>query len=236
MNTARTIILGLLAGLVAIAVLAMIRPVAPPPPEWKTFDDPSRLLTIRRAATTQIVDQTERALDRIVEDVNLDNVRLVDFMAYLAKESGVNVTADWNGLEAEGVKKESPVTVKLKHVPLRAVFRTVLRDLTNLNDGLTYRAKDNVIRIGPGGGPQSETFVRVYDVQDLLASQWIESAISAMPGLSAATPMNLPTVTEHADVLSKIIQETVDPTCWRDAGGSTGQIYYFNGRLVIKNL
>jgi hypothetical protein len=41
------------------------------------------------------------------------------------------------------------------------------------------------------------------------------------------------TIAEHMDALIKLIQSTIDPTMWRDAGGSEGQISAFETRLII---
>ena len=31
----------------------------------------------------------------------------------------------------------------------------------------------------------------------------------------------------------KLIQDTIDPTTWRDAGGSVGAIHFFDGLLIV---
>ena len=37
------------------------------------------------------------------------------------------------------------------------------------------------------------------------------------------------------DALVKLIQETVDPTSWREAGGTVGGVRAINGQLVVDN-
>jgi general secretion pathway protein D len=41
------------------------------------------------------------------------------------------------------------------------------------------------------------------------------------------------TLQERMDALTKLIQETIDPTSWRDAGGSVGGIRALNGQLIV---
>jgi hypothetical protein len=38
---------------------------------------------------------------------------------------------------------------------------------------------------------------------------------------------------ESAESLTKLIEQTIDPTRWRNAGGSVGSIQVFSGRLVV---
>ncbi|MEZ0265020.1 MAG: type II secretion system protein GspD, partial [Phycisphaerae bacterium] len=52
-------------------------------------------------------------------------------------------------------------------------------------------------------------------------------------GGSSRTDEKTQTLAERMDALVKLIQDTADPTSWRDAGGSVGAVRALNGQLIV---
>jgi hypothetical protein len=66
------------------------------------------------------------------------------------------------------------------------------------------------------------TVIRVYDVRDLVERELV---------LSSKLKKDL--ASDTSDALIRLIQGTIDPTSWRDNGGSIGSIDALGGALVV---
>lgn len=75
--------------------------------------------------------------------------------------------------------------------------------------------------------------MRMYDVTDVTdaAVRRASSALEARTERPYVPPPMIPPPSA-SDQLVYLIEGTIDPTSWRDAGG-TGGIRYFAGRLIV---
>ena len=67
-----------------------------------------------------------RHLERAIPEVRFEEVGLNDVLGFLTDVSGVPIDADWAGLEAAGIARDAPVTLKARDIPmLRAITATM---------------------------------------------------------------------------------------------------------------
>ncbi|HSI33707.1 MAG TPA: hypothetical protein VK986_08975, partial [Tepidisphaeraceae bacterium] len=166
------------------------------------------------------------------EDLAASLARVRDF-------AGVNLVVEWRALEAAGINADAPVTVSVRDLPVRRVLRLILRDVGGGNINLSYAADDGVLTVSTADALWRNTVTRVYDVRDLLVMDWpgdFRGAPLEAFGIHQShppPPEPVATYQERMDSIVRLIQESIDPTTWRNAGGSVGGIHSFGGRLVI---
>jgi general secretion pathway protein D len=107
--------------------------------------------------------EIQRSLSKLVE-VKFQNRPLAEVMDTLGRMSGVNVYLDPQGLNAEGVTSDTPVSLNLTQpISLKSALNLVLSPL-----GLSYVIQNEVLRITSEQTRDSNTHVRVYYVADLV--------------------------------------------------------------------
>jgi beta-lactamase regulating signal transducer with metallopeptidase domain len=109
---------------------------------------------------------TRALLDRRLPQLTFDQVPLSDAIDALRTASGVNVVVNWSALEAAGVKRDAPVTARLRNVPFDKALRIVLSDAAGGKADLHFAADRGVVTVSTRD--ELDTVVtRVYDVRDL---------------------------------------------------------------------
>lgn len=97
-------------------------------------------------------------------DVQFENTPLDEVLRTLADAAGVPVYIDVEGLAAEAMAPDAPVTIQLsKPVSLRAALNLVLQPLR-----LSYVVDDEVLKITSETARRSNTYFETYNVADLV--------------------------------------------------------------------
>jgi hypothetical protein len=141
------------------------------------------------------------------------------------------IDAGLDRIEAAGVDRKTPVTLRLSQVSLRSA----LRETAELAGGGTVRVgwyvgSDGIIRFTTEEQLATQAEMRIYDVRDLIRADFdLPARISADPFFPAGSPTYL----NSMDRLILLLTETVEPVSWRDNGGVVGNIRAFAGRLIV---
>jgi beta-lactamase regulating signal transducer with metallopeptidase domain len=152
-------------------------------------------------------------LDRKLPEVSFDAVPFSDAVDFLRDVTSGNIFVDWRALEAAGIDRNAPVTVRLRDVAFKDALTIILRGLSH---DLYFNAENAVLQIGINAGErQAEMFVRGYEVADLIQ-------MAGDPKSAAAE-------------LAKVIATTVQPDFWRlpDGSGGTGTVSAFGNKVVV---
>jgi general secretion pathway protein D len=97
-------------------------------------------------------------------DVRFNNVSLGEVMQTLSATTGVNIFLDPQGLHAEGVTTDNPISINLTQpVSLRSALNLILNPLR-----LNYSIQNEVLRITSAAVEEQNTYSRVYYVADLV--------------------------------------------------------------------
>jgi uncharacterized membrane protein YgcG len=99
-------------------------------------------------------------------EMRLDGVPLSDALAYLQDVTGVNMSVNWRALEAIGVARDTPVTVRLRNVKVRKALQVILNEAAP--GQLAYYVDQNVLQVTTKELADADMVTRVYDIRDLL--------------------------------------------------------------------
>jgi hypothetical protein len=161
-------------------------------------------------AKDEDVDQALLAqLDRKVPEVNFNGVGFTDVVDFLRDVSGANLVVEWKALEAAGIDRNSPVSLRTRNVKFGRVLDLILSGVSGGTVPIGYSVDDNIIRVSTLEDLDKITDVRAYDVRDIV-------------------PAELP-----MDDLVKMITETVASDSWRESGGTTGAVHVSKHKLIV---
>jgi hypothetical protein len=229
---------GLVAGAVAVLALVLSRPVslrqlpAPPPPSPAA----TSLIAAHVIDTTQehAADVSTRAavrakLDKLLPAAEFEAATLDEVARRFGDWTGANVIVDPN------LPEPSTVTVRLKEMRAGDALRVVL---AVARPQRAYRIWSGSVVIGEGFPQMLEAETRLYDIRDLLdeAKRQDPAYPTQNSALARSVPSGVPapiSPTDHTADLMTVIRESVDPSSWRDAGGSVGSMSPWAGRLLI---
>jgi hypothetical protein len=183
------------------------------------------------------------AMERKIAKINLQRMPLDAAVDQIQNQAHANIAVDWLTLEAAGVDRNSPVTVKANDLPLRRVLDLLCREAGNGTVKLMARADQGVVIISTAEELSHDTIVRLYDVRDLVISDHdlrlrLHRLLDRV-GLNSDAPSTTPSLrtiesrADSIDSLVRVIVQMVEPDSWRDAGGTIGSIREFAGQLVI---
>jgi general secretion pathway protein D len=203
--------------------------------------------------------ELNRKLKEPLGDIRFEDQPFDQIVNFLQEITKVNISVDWEDLNANGIAREKSVTVKLSNLS----FKTVLVELLSQVGGdvkLAYSLGEGLIRIATKEKLDKDKLVLVYDIRDLLIDV---PRFSARPSLDPSQALqqqgqgsggtNLFQNQEQDDELDRdrgqergettgvvarimdIIRQTVEPDSWRETGGGDGSLRELNGQLIVYN-
>jgi len=167
-----------------------------------------------------------RKLHQPAPEISFDAVPFAEVVQFLRDTTDLNIFVNWRALEAAGVDRNVPVSLRLKNIPFEQALRYILLDAGGGTVALDFAVVDGIVNISTADEVASDVKVRVYNIVRLLHN--LPTTMPADPGAVVGGP-----VENKADRVIAIIRETVAPDSWRDAGGAVGSIREINGRLVV---
>lgn len=198
-------------------------------------------------------EEADVGLDRLILELNVEDASISEVFDRLSQQTRTNIAVNWKALQDEGVHRAKPVTLRLWNLPLRRALDLACNQAGGGNASVRWRVDRGVIEVSTKEALTRVAVARIYDVRDILtdyaaSQQRINTCFP--PTTQPATTTNgggdatlfgpsNPRATTAADaeealmVLADLIEETVDPESWREAGGAIGSIYVFGGRLIV---
>lgn len=162
-----------------------------------------------------VVDRSPM-LDRVLPDSAFNGVGLDDAIDYLRDVSGATFDVNWEALQAAGVKKDAPVTIKLSNVKFPRALQLVLESVGGKQARLHASPEDGRILVTTWDDYVARyTEERDYDVHDLIG-----------PAEAGHKPV-------AGDDFVGLIQDSIAPASWVSAGGKPGVIKEKEGRLSV---
>ncbi len=154
----------------------------------------------------------QAALDKSLPAVNFTQVSFEDAIDFFRDVTGANIYVNWRALQAAGINRDAQVNMKVRNVSLRKVLSLLLSEVSTNNAGLSYQLDDGVIMISTVEDLGKRTFIRVYDVRDLLDPKQVD---------------------KKGTILMNLIMGSIVPESWVEFGGKSGTCKFLNAHLII---
>jgi hypothetical protein len=217
----RDVLIGTVTGIAAAVTMGLMtpRPQVQPAPvrELPEFTTGHSDLGLSLMPTTR-PDPARAKLEKVIDKVVVEKARIEGVIHYIAEETGANVWVNWRALEAAGIDRDAPVTIDLRQVPARVALTQALDEVGGGTIKVIYHLVDGVVRISTADDLYRYAVTRIYDVRDLI---------------ERATAGGKVTDQEAMDGLVRLLQESIDPTVWREGSGAVSGIRAMNGLLII---
>jgi hypothetical protein len=188
-------------------------------------------------------------LDQNVAELEFENVAFSDVMDFFHDIYHLEFRVDWNALNEWDVTGSTAIGVHLHDESLGAAIDKVL---AAADGNLAFELEGNVVRVTTS--KNLPRVVRVYDVSDFLppaAPRASKYVANIAPTVSSLAPYQSgssfgsqavtrtsddgkpPTRAEVLEGISRLVQETITPDQWVDAGGSECAMWASADRLVV---
>jgi hypothetical protein len=163
-------------------------------------------------------------LDQRIESISFEQTPLQEAIQVIREKTGKNIYVHWRALEDAGVKRDTPVNVRLRDVKLGAALRATLADAAG-NVKVGVAVEDGVITASTKADLACNVMTRVYDIRDLTVP--IPDFETGPNGLQ---PTTQPTREENVSAIRRLLTETIDPDGWSD---STNKMCELSGQLIV---
>lgn len=100
-----------------------------------------------------------------------DNTAASDVFEVVRKNARVNIHINWRSLQAIGIQKDTPITLKASNISTARALDLITDELSGSRDKLErvyWLVDDGVLTIATGTALNRHTFTRVFYVADLL--------------------------------------------------------------------
>lgn len=239
MRTPRLVRTILLAAMLLGEGSAAARPDAPSPADIQA-----------RAATAQKLRKSIT--------IELNDSRLEDIITFIRDFSGAEIEAMWiDETNDAGLKKDQRMTIAVKDATVVELLERILAKAETEFSPATWQfaPTGGAIEIGPRGRLNTQAYLKMYDIQDLLfripdfadAPQLDLDQVlnqggqgggggggSIFGGAQSDQTVEYIPEEELAQQIIDIITESVEPEQWLDNGGDGGSIRYYSGHLMIR--
>jgi general secretion pathway protein D len=220
--------------------------------------------SVRRERGEESEDaDVQRQLDRVLPEVNFNQVAFGDVIDFLRDITTANIFVNWRALEAAGVDKNAPVTARLRNVKFSKALNLILADVSaQATAKLGYTTGDGVITISTDEEIGKNTTQLVYDISDLLFSPpdptdipqfniQSQATTSGKGGGGGSSGQGLfgggggtggsqngdetrRASEEAREDMIKLIQEAIAPESWKENGGiGSIRVQSGTGRLIV---
>jgi len=215
------------------------------------YPDDWPAISFRRGATLEFADsESNRAVLTQMREtrmpVDFDDNSFEDVLAFIGTTANLDIDTDWESLADIGVDPDSPITLRLNNVTLEVLLDRVLAKASDPVLPASWAVQDGILTISSDDVLRQNTLLEIYDVRDLLfeipdfdnAPQFnIQSSGGGGSGQSpfsgGGNQIQLTTRDDRVTAISDLIQSSVDPDGWADAGGDTSSLTELNSNFII---
>jgi type II secretory pathway component GspD/PulD (secretin) len=174
----------------------------------------------------------QAALERKLPEMNFEGIAFSDAIDFLRDITQMNFFVDWRALEAAGIDRNAPVTVRVRDVAVSKALRLVLDNVGGGTVKLGYAVDGNVLNVSTAEELAKNVITRVYDIRDLIVEIPDFTAVPAAP-LPQTRPDPAKQRADRIKEVMDLIQETVAADSWREAGGTVGAMRQIQGQLIV---
>lgn len=176
--------------------------------------------------------RTQDQLDVRLPRVSFDRTPLWQAIETIAHQAGFKSFVHWRVIAKDaGIDESEPITLELRDVTADAALRAVFSAAGGDTSPLSYVVRQGAVEVTTRDALRYFTYVRAYDVRDLLPHGKHEKPATAATTRAHARQIGSP------DDIAGMIKDAVDPDSWRDKGGTVGSMQIpsedFDGLLIV---
>ena len=138
----------------------------------------------RDASMSRLDDTLLEKLDGTTVDAEYVAVDFEDVVDDLRERYELNIHVSWDNLDAVGVRKDKRLEVRLRQVSLATLLDMILREAEPRPAELGYTVEGGVVVISRRGALARNTFIRTYEITDLIESGYALRRFGNTPVLS----------------------------------------------------
>jgi hypothetical protein len=169
---------------------------------------------VANATTAEVAANRDSGMRAVLEkklpEVRFDKNGFGDVIDFLRDVSGANISVDWKVLEKEGIKKNKPVSARLRNISLGKCLQVILDDVGGGKVKLKYAVDRDVITISTAA-VLDKVETRVFDVRDLAGPERDRNAKGELV-------MSREWSEESVRGIVKLVKDTVSPATWGKNG------------------
>jgi hypothetical protein len=161
-------------------------------------------------------DALARTAMHQVIDLKLSDTRITDAIDKLRDMTSAQIFVNWKALEAAGVRRDEPLSLRVGNVHASTALDLLLRMASPEGPRLGWMIDNGVVTISTADDLAKNVMIRVYDMRDLLGKN-IQGGARA----------------EKVRAIVKLLTDRVDPASWREHGGRLDSPRELEGQLII---
>lgn len=170
----------------------------------------------RQGARASGNDEVARTAMHQVIDLKLNDTRINDAVDKLRGATGVDLFVNWRALEAAGIRRDEPVSLRVRNVHASTALDLLLRMASPEGPRLGWVIDNGVVTISTADDLAKNVMIRVYDVRDLIGK--------TAPGEDRGNKVR---------AIVKLLTDRVDPGSWREHGGAVASVREMHGQLIV---
>ncbi len=128
---------------------------------------------------------------------------------------------NWRALEAAGIDRTAPVTVRVRNVKASKALTALLDAIVHGRDALSFSVDDGAILVTTKADLADNLVTKVYDVRELILGR--KAKTSDVPPADRERLAN--------DIVTLIV-ESVGAKSWREPGG-LGSARHLSGQVIV---
>jgi hypothetical protein len=94
-------------------------------------------------------------LDRVIPEVSFNGQELSDVFDFMHDVTGLKITPDWDRLRAAGIRKESPVKLRLKELKTSSVLKIILESVSDGRSAVQCTFSEGVVSVTAGSNKRA---------------------------------------------------------------------------------
>ncbi len=193
------------------------------------------------------------------DQVAWDKAELRKVLEYVRKAGDLNMVVNWKALEESGIKKTTPVSLKLRRANLATLLDLILEQANGSLDKYSrayWVIEKGIVKITTGNILNRKTVTRAWDITDLVHTRpdfagprMKMQADDDDDGDSDSDTGSIfdndwddddddsddgdqPTRKQLEDKIVQMVKESIDQDMWKSGGGK-GSIAVYQGKLII---
>jgi Flp pilus assembly secretin CpaC/tetratricopeptide (TPR) repeat protein len=235
---------------------------AAPSPDLVNYPVNWPSITLRRGGgSTQFIDSPQNratldSLERPFTALAFEDHSLEQALGAVQQIRGdLNFDIEWGALEAIGISRDTPLTLRLPEVPTHVALDRILSRVSDDDfSKADWAVIDGIVTVSSDERIRRHRRLFIYDMRDLLHEVPdydevpdidLQNVLQGQQGGGGGQSpfrddqqnqeLDRRPLEERLQDIEELISELVDPTGWEVNGGDTGKMYQYGGSLVIVN-